>query len=553
MAKEPPARFAGVTSPNTTQVPDQYLDELLPVLTGGELKVLLYITRRTFGFKKASDTISLSQMLHGIRTRDGRQLDQGVGLTKKTLLHAIQSLKDQAIIFAERRRSAERGDEPTCYRLNIRGTADADGRPTPVGEKFPQGGGGATTTGAWGRKSPTQQTDLQETGEQQTASSIVKTSKRELHADAPALGVVRAKAAHMTEDVSPTHDPGMEEDGRTQSSGPSLIVEALMTEFSKDFGDPAHARANCTQAVRLLRTSGLSEMAFSRRLYEARSVTRDQINRRRMAGSEVPVQKAMPYFFAVLKDLLSLKGFAKEQKSAAPPADRSATGFDTSTERRNPWVRSKPHPASPASWASSQAFSSRPRRSSHWCAHSVSDRPRSRTRTSCSSSFGTFRTNEGVLRCLSVASGCDSCATKSEVVRDVVWGEGSQLARYYARGARRLLVRSEGSRQAVLLGPTNRPGAGASVMLTSKRVIEDGFLAASEYCEVMVERPTRRLVVTVIFPPGRPPKETRLATMPRGARDQRVAVRYAADGRAYVRWNRLKPSVNCTYSLRWSW
>src|SRR4051812_5930736 len=102
--------FAGVTSPNTTQVPDQYLDELLPVLSGGELKVLLYITRRTFGFKKDSDNISLSQMLHGIETRDGRILDRGVGLSKKTLLQALRSLEDHNIIQTQRRQSPEKGN-----------------------------------------------------------------------------------------------------------------------------------------------------------------------------------------------------------------------------------------------------------------------------------------------------------------------------------------------------------------------------------------------------------------------------------------------------------
>jgi hypothetical protein len=84
-------------------------------------------------------------------------------------------------------------------------------------------------------------------------------------------------------------------------------------------------------------------------------------------------------------------------------------------------------------------------------------------------------------------------------------------------------------------------------------VIQDGFLAAAEYCEVMVERPTQRLMVTVISPPGRPPKEAHLATVPGGPEEQRVAVRFAADGRAYIRWIRPKPKINCTYSLRWSW
>ena len=34
-------------------------DELLPYLSEAELKVLLYIVRRTFGFKKEADAISV--------------------------------------------------------------------------------------------------------------------------------------------------------------------------------------------------------------------------------------------------------------------------------------------------------------------------------------------------------------------------------------------------------------------------------------------------------------------------------------------------------------
>src|SRR3954453_19188824 len=114
-----PWTFAGLTSPNTTQVPDQLFDEVFPFLSGAELKLLLYITRRTFGFKKDQDQISLSQMLGGIRTKDGRILDPGVGLTKKTLLGAIRRLTAVGIILKERRRSADRGDEATTYSLNI--------------------------------------------------------------------------------------------------------------------------------------------------------------------------------------------------------------------------------------------------------------------------------------------------------------------------------------------------------------------------------------------------------------------------------------------------
>lgn len=44
--------FFGFKSPNYTTVPDELFDILLPRLSGAELKVLLYIVRRTFGWKK---------------------------------------------------------------------------------------------------------------------------------------------------------------------------------------------------------------------------------------------------------------------------------------------------------------------------------------------------------------------------------------------------------------------------------------------------------------------------------------------------------------------
>jgi len=41
-------------------VPDAVVDEFMVDLTGADLKALLYIIRRTFGFKKDRDDISLS-------------------------------------------------------------------------------------------------------------------------------------------------------------------------------------------------------------------------------------------------------------------------------------------------------------------------------------------------------------------------------------------------------------------------------------------------------------------------------------------------------------
>lgn len=114
-------QFGGFRGPKYTPVPDEVFDVLLAEVSGNQLKVLMYIIRRTFGFKRDSDNISISQMLHGITTKQGKKLDRGVGLSKPTLLQALRDLTTMGIIIPTRRQSFENGDEPTNYRLNVLG------------------------------------------------------------------------------------------------------------------------------------------------------------------------------------------------------------------------------------------------------------------------------------------------------------------------------------------------------------------------------------------------------------------------------------------------
>ncbi len=162
-------QFTGFSFPNYTPIPDQVFDELLTVLSGAELKVLLYICRRTFGFKQRSDNISLSQMLKGIVTKEGKRLDHGVGLSKPTLLKSLRSLKEKNIILTERRKSEERGDEPTSYELNIVGSSFKNASTTVVKEVYH--GGVKKVDQAVVKKSTPQETVIQETVIQQPVST----------------------------------------------------------------------------------------------------------------------------------------------------------------------------------------------------------------------------------------------------------------------------------------------------------------------------------------------------------------------------------------------
>jgi phage replication O-like protein O len=96
------ATFPGFPFPNTTQIPNDVFDTLMPQLSGGELKVLLYICRRTFGFQKDSDRISLSQISKGIITKTGKVLDHGTGLCKRHVITALKTLEKKNIITVTR-------------------------------------------------------------------------------------------------------------------------------------------------------------------------------------------------------------------------------------------------------------------------------------------------------------------------------------------------------------------------------------------------------------------------------------------------------------------
>jgi len=119
-------QFEGFDSPNYTPVPDAVFDRLLKRLSGAEIKVLFYIIRRTFGFKKQSDDISLNQICNGIRKKTGEVLDDGTGLSQRQVIRALKVLAEMSIIHAIRNKSQIKGYEPTTYSLNFKdGGAEA--------------------------------------------------------------------------------------------------------------------------------------------------------------------------------------------------------------------------------------------------------------------------------------------------------------------------------------------------------------------------------------------------------------------------------------------
>jgi hypothetical protein len=168
MATDTKVAFQGFQFPTTTPVPDEVFDVLMPQLSGAELKVLMYICRRTFGFKKASDSISLSQIAYGITTRDGRVLDSGTGLCKRHVQRALKVLEKKNIIKVTRRVDETGLNEVNTYSLNILERGSGIGTKSLHPKDKMSSGVGTPGSGGVGTPGSTTTNSNQETAIQET-------------------------------------------------------------------------------------------------------------------------------------------------------------------------------------------------------------------------------------------------------------------------------------------------------------------------------------------------------------------------------------------------
>jgi hypothetical protein len=130
-----------------------------------------------------------------------------------------------------------------------------------------------------------------------------------LHSLREALGrYYRARHLQHDQEQQPTameaapHESGLLGDRRPGS----FQIEDLIADFSAEFGDDHHRASNATQALRLWSQSGIPELSFVARLYEARSRTRQVLMEARVRSDGEPrIRKRMPYFFSCLRDLLA--------------------------------------------------------------------------------------------------------------------------------------------------------------------------------------------------------------------------------------------------------
>ena len=97
-----------VEEPNYTQIPNVFFEHWMSVLTHVEFKVLMCISRKTFGWRKDIESISISQII--AMTKVSRQ----------ATCNAIRELQVHGLIIKEKHTSMEHGNEASTFKVLVR-------------------------------------------------------------------------------------------------------------------------------------------------------------------------------------------------------------------------------------------------------------------------------------------------------------------------------------------------------------------------------------------------------------------------------------------------
>jgi hypothetical protein len=93
--------FKGFESPkqNWSKLPHQLIDALPQVETIGEMKVIVYTLRHTWGYQDDYKKITLDEFENGRKKKDGSRIDSGTGLTKPTIINGIKRAISHGFLF----------------------------------------------------------------------------------------------------------------------------------------------------------------------------------------------------------------------------------------------------------------------------------------------------------------------------------------------------------------------------------------------------------------------------------------------------------------------
>lgn len=121
------SNFKGFAPPsaNYSKLPHEFINLLPEINSMAELKVVIYILRHTWGFSEYDKPkrITTDEFMNGRKRKDGTRLDNGTGLSNKSVISGLESAVEHGFVFVEKDETDKARIEKS-YLLNICGMED---------------------------------------------------------------------------------------------------------------------------------------------------------------------------------------------------------------------------------------------------------------------------------------------------------------------------------------------------------------------------------------------------------------------------------------------
>src|SRR5690606_29556639 len=97
--------FLGFSKPtdNYSKLPHEFISMLPDIDTIGELKVILYILRHTWGYSEFDKPkkMTLDELQNGRKRRDGSRIDKGTGLSLNSIRSGVEKAVERGLLKVE--------------------------------------------------------------------------------------------------------------------------------------------------------------------------------------------------------------------------------------------------------------------------------------------------------------------------------------------------------------------------------------------------------------------------------------------------------------------
>ena len=234
------SQFRGYRGPRFTPIPDEFLDHQLADLTSAEAKVMLFLFRKTYGYRKSGDRVSFAQLQHGTVSGNGQIIDRGTGLSKATIWRALKGLQRKGLIEVHRQKT--RAGDPEVNYYHIREYPESpDG--TPFGGS-PNGGSSnddPANPGAGSRSSGP------------ADKEAPRPPRGSFHSDTTPVSKLNHRHSETETPGSLKAEPTREHCTR-QDYTPSAELVELAQGFLRDIGYPKPSRTKRERALRIFST-----------------------------------------------------------------------------------------------------------------------------------------------------------------------------------------------------------------------------------------------------------------------------------------------------------